>query len=394
MNGGHQNGRSSGATRTWISRLSLHRFRNLRQAQLSPDPGPVILLGENGAGKTNLLEAISLLTPGRGLRRARLSDLEMHSADNDPPEGRGWAVAARVESPWGSHDLGTGRDPEALSGRERRLVRVDGETAASQGALGEVLAAVWVTPEMDGLFREGAGERRRFLDRLVYAFDPAHAGRLSAYERALRERARLLRSGRMEPEWLLVLERAMAERTVAIAAARREVVGRLAAFCAQAEGAFPGAELALAGDAETWLEEQPAVAVEERLQRHLAEVRSRDAEVGGAAVGAHRSDLLVRHGGHGRAASLCSTGEQKALLLRIVLAHARLTALERGSTPLLLLDEVAAHLDAPRRAGLYEEILAMGVQAWFTGTEAQAFAPLGKCARRYRLQDGLVLSEE
>ena len=378
--------------RTWLSRLSVHRFRNLRQAQLSPDPGPVVLLGENGAGKTNILEAISLLTPGRGLRRTRLSELEMRGPDNVRPEGIGWAVAGRVETPAGPHDLGTGRDLQSPA-RERRVVRVDGETASSQAALGEVLAAVWVTPEMDGLFREGASERRRFLDRLVYAFDPAHAGRLNAYEKALRERARLLREGRAEPEWLLVLERNMAEKAVAIAAARRDLVGRLAGLCAQAEGAFPRAELALAGDAETWLHEQPAVAVEERLQQCLAEARLRDAETGGAAAGAHRSDLLVSHGDHGMAANLCSTGEQKALLLRVVLAHARLTALERGTTPLLLLDEVAAHLDARRRAGLFEEILAMGLQAWLTGTDAQAFAPLGGAAQRYRLQDGLVLSD-
>lgn len=378
--------------RTWLSRLSVHRFRNLRQAQLTPGPGPVVLLGENGAGKTNLLEAISLLTPGRGLRRARLSDLEMRAPHNAFPEGVGWAVAGRVEGPLGPQDLGTGRDLQS-PGRDRRLVRVDGETAASQAALGAVLAAVWVTPEMDGLFREGASERRRFLDRLVYAFDPAHAGRLNAYERALRERARLLRHGRGEPEWLVALERAMAEKAVAIAAARRDLVGRLAGICAQAEGAFPRAELALAGDAETWLDQQPAVAVEERLQQCLAESRLRDAEAGGAAAGAHRSDLLVSHGDHGMAASLCSTGEQKALLLRIVLAHGRLTALERGATPLLLLDEVAAHLDARRRAGLYEEILAMGLQAWLTGTDAQAFAPLGEAAQCYRLQDGLVLSD-
>ncbi len=393
----HQSGPGSGTLavgrqRTWLSRLSVHRFRNLRQAQLSLLPGPVLLLGENGAGKTNILEAVSLLTPGRGLRRARLGDLEMHAPDNAQPEGAGWAVAGRVEGPLGPHDLGTGRDLHSAA-RERRVVRVNGETATSQAALGAVLAAVWVTPEMDGLFREGASERRRFLDRLVYAFDPAHAGRLNAYEKALRERSRLLREGRSEPEWLLVLERTMAERAVAIAAARRDLVGRLAGLCAQVEGEFPRAELALAGDAETWLHEEPAVAVEERLQQSLAHSRARDAETGGAAVGAHRSDLLVSHGDHGMAADLCSTGEQKALLLRIVLAHARLMSLERGTTPLLLLDEVVAHLDDQRRSGLFDEILAMGLQVWLTGTDAQAFAPLGDAAQRYRLQNGLVRSD-
>jgi len=380
--------------RSWLSRLAVQRFRNLRQIELSCGPGPVLLLGDNGSGKTNLLEAVSLLTPGRGLRRARLADLETRDPGNEGAGAAGWGVAARLETPWGPHDLGTGRDPAAEPGRDRRLVKLDGDLAGSQAALGEVLAAVWVTPEMDGLFREGASERRRFLDRLVYAFDPAHAGRLSGYERSLRERARLLREGRGEPGWLTALERSMAERSVAIAAARRELVGRLAGACAQSAGGFPRASLALAGDAETWLDQTPAVAVEERLQQRLAAARTSDGEAGGATVGAHRCDLLVAHGDHGRPAALCSTGEQKALLLSIVLAHARLTALERGSAPLLLLDEVAAHLDAPRRAALYEEILGLGLQAWLSGTDPQLFAPLGSTARRFRLSGGLVRAED
>lgn len=377
--------------RVWVARLSVQRFRNLRQAELTVGAGPVVLLGENGAGKTNLLEALSFLTPGRGLRRARLGDLESRLPGNEGAGQGGWAVAARVETPWGAHDLGTGRDITTAPGQERRVIKVDGEFASSQAALGAVLAAVWVTPEMDGLFREGASERRRFLDRLVYAFDPAHAGRLSAYERALRERARLLREGRGEPEWLGALERTMAEKAVAIAAARRDMVGRLAGACAETSGAFPRAELGLAGDAETWLDELPALAVEERLQTRLLESRGRDSETGGAVVGAHRCDLLVHHGLHGRPAGLCSTGEQKALLLAIVLAHARLTGLERGGMPLLLLDEVAAHLDARRRDALYEEILAMGLQAWLTGTDAAPFAALNGAAQRFRVQDGMFI---
>lgn len=397
---GTANGRSGGATsaasfgrRLWLSRLTVQRFRNLRQAELLLEPGPVVLLGENGAGKTNILEAISLLTPGRGLRRSRLVELEPRIPGNAAPEATGWAVAARVETPWGPHDIGTGSDPQSGSGRERRLVKVDGDYAASQTALGEVLAAVWVSPEMDSLFREGASERRRFLDRLVYAFDPAHAGRLNAYDRAMRERSRLLREGRGEPEWLAALERTMAEKAVAIAAGRREMVGRLVGACAESLGPFPRAGLALSGDAELWLDEAPALAVEERLQQSLREARTRDGEIGGAGVGAHRCDLLVHHGDHGRPAEICSTGEQKALLLTIVLGHARLMTLERGAAPLLLLDEVAAHLDARRLAALYDEILGLGLQAWFSGTDPRAFEPLGEAAQRFRLHEGLLLKE-
>jgi DNA replication and repair protein RecF len=384
----------------WLTRLALTQFRNYTHAEIGVDARPVVLTGPNGAGKTNLLEAVSLLAPGRGLRRATLSELERRERTETEaaPERFGWAVAAEAMTPDGPRQVGTGRDANAgEAGREKRAVKLDGVFAGSQQALGEVIAVVWLTPQMDRLFLEGPAGRRRFLDRLVYAFDPAHAGRVSAYERALRERARLLKGegpghagGRPDAAWLRALEEAMAGRAVAIAAARRDMVGRLAQACAAAVGAFPRAGLGLDGDLETWLDDMAAVEAEEAMAARLAEARERDAEAGGAAVGPHRTDLLVRHLSKDAAAELCSTGEQKALLISIVLAHARLIALSRGAAPLLLLDEIAAHLDAERRAALFEEILALRAQAWLTGTDRGLFESLGDRAQYFRVRDATV----
>ena len=324
-----------------------------------------MLTGANGAGKTNLLEAISLLAPGRGLRGARLDEMDRC----DTPAGEGWTVAASVATPGGMVEIGTGHRPETVN---RRIVRIDGKPARSQTGLSDHVSAVWLTPAMDRLFAEGASGRRRFLDRLVFGFDAAHAGRVGAYEHTLRERARLLRDGG-DPVWLDALEGDMAERGVAIAAARRELTARLARLCEAPSGPFPGAGIAVTGEVEAWLDDGPALAAEDRLRAALRESRAQDAAAGGAAVGPHRSDLAVRHLGHGMPAALCSTGEQKALLIAIVLAGARLETAERGRVPLLLLDEAAAHLDANRREALFQEILALGAQAWFTGTDRPVF---------------------
>jgi len=383
--------------RVWLSRLTVTNFRCYARAEIEADGRPVVLAGPNGAGKTNLLEAISYLAPGRGLRRARLSDVDRRTV----PAAGPWAVAATVATPEGPRDLGTGRDPAMGTNgtgggagggnggatgrpRERRVVRIDGAPARSQRELGEIVAIVWLSPRMDGLFRDSSAARRRFLDRLVYGFDPAHAGRVAAYEQALRERARLLKMGGAEDTWLAALEDTMARHGIAIAAARRDLVGRLAQAGGAAKGAgsgpFPVADLALDGEIEAALEGQAALAVEDRLRARLAEARSRDAAAGGAAAGPHRSDLVVSHGERGLPAALCSTGEQKALLISIVLAHARLLALHRDAAPLLLLDEIAAHLDEARRHALFDEILELGVQAWMTGTDAAVFADLGERA--------------
>jgi DNA replication and repair protein RecF len=379
----------------WLCRLRLSAFRCYAEAAIETDARPVVLTGPNGAGKTNLLEAVSLLAPGRGLRRAKLAELLRRrpaSERSESDQGQSWAVAAEVVTLDGTRALGTGSDPAAAGegGRDRRLVRIDGAPARSQQALSEIVSAVWLTPQMDGLFREGPGARRRFLDRLVYAFDPAHAGRISAYEQALRERARLLKTAPREASWLAALEQALAEKAVAIGAARRDMTARLADACAAAIGPFPRAGLGLLGDVERWLGEMPALAAEESLRQSLAASRAQDAESGGAAHGPHRSDLAVRHLGKGQEAALCSTGEQKALLIAIVLAHARLLLLEHGRAPLLLLDEVAAHLDGARRDALFAEILALGLQAWMTGTDENLFSGLGSAAQFFTVRDAAL----
>ena len=385
------------AARLSVARLTLTDFRCFRRQRLETDPRPVVLAGPNGAGKTNLLEAISFLVPGRGLRRARLRDVARCEAgaqrDGGGTAARAWAVAAQVLTPRGRVEIGTGcGDTAAPGGRsEKRAVRVNGQPARSQTVLAEYLSAQWLTPRMDKLFTEGASPRRRFLDRLVYGLDPAHAGRVSAYEHALRERARLLRRGgagaNRDPAWLSALEETMAANGVAVAAARRDAVARLDAVCADGAGPFPGAGIQVSGTVESWLDEGPALAAEERLRESLAASRDADGASGGAATGPHRSDLRVWHLARDRPAEQCSSGEQKALLIAVVLANARMQAAERGRVPLLLLDEVVAHLDRRHREGLFEEVSALGAQAWLTGTDAALFAPLRGTAQFFRVED-------
>lgn len=374
------------ARRLAVTRLTLTDFRCYRQQRLETDGRPVVLAGVNGAGKTNVLEALSFLVPGRGLRRARLGEVRRH--DSLP---RPWGVAARVSTPRGAVEIGTGYEaaPPA-GGRERRVVRIDGQPAKNQAELAEHVNAQWLTPQMDRLFVEGVSGRRRFLDRLVYGFDPAHAARVAAYEHAMRERARLLRQGPADAAWLAALEVAMAAKGVAVAAARRELVARLDAVCAAPVGPFPGAALAVAGTLEGSLGEAPALAVEDRFREGLAESRRSDAVTGSTASGPHRSDLVVRHLESGMPAAQCSTGEQKALLIAIVLANARLQGEERATVPLLLLDEVTAHLDGRRRLALFEEVAALGAQAWFTGTDITLFAPLAEAAQFFHVENAQV----
>jgi DNA replication and repair protein RecF len=358
--------------------LRLTDFRNYRTLALDLDPVPIVATGANGAGKTNLLEAVSFLAPGRGLRQSRLSEIDFQAV------ATGWAVAATVESANGPVEIGTGR----VAPDEKRIVRIAGKPMRSQSALAEYVSAVWLTPQMDRLFVEGPAGRRRFLDRLAYGFDTAHAGRVSAYESAMRQRSKLLRDGAGDAVWLGVLESTMAERGVAIAAARREIAERLNRACALAESPFPKASLQLDGALETWLESLPALEVEERMRASLAEARRQEAENARAPVGPHRSDLLVRHVDKDQAAELCSTGEQKALLISIVLADARLRAAERNAAPLLLLDEVAAHLDQRRREALFDEIDNLHAQVWLTGTDVSTFESLRDRAQFLHVQEG------
>ena len=364
--------------------MSLRQFRCYAALRLKLDADVVVLHGPNGAGKTNLLEALSFLSPGRGLRRARLAEATRHGA------GDGWAVAARLTTPYGPLDVGTG----VMGDGERRVVRIDGQNASGPAALAERLGVQWLTPQMDRLFLEGPGPRRRFLDRLVFGFDPGHARRVSDYDRALRERARLLREAIGDAAWLTALEAEAAAQGVAIAAARRQALARLERALCEDDSGFPRPTLALAGTVEAWLERLPAVDAEHRLAETLRQSRGRDREAGGAAEGPHRSDLEVRHAGNGVAAAQCSTGEQKALLVAIVLASARIEAARRGVAPLLLLDEVPAHLDGRRRAELYEQVAALGGQSWLTGTDAGLFQPLRGQARFLAVREAHVTVEE
>ncbi len=380
----------------WLNRLVVEHFRSYAAAEITTDRRPVVLTGPNGAGKTNLLEAISLLVPGRGLRQAKLGELDRRRpnvAEADPAAL--WTIAATVMTPEGPRELGTGRDPTLEPGstarrRDRRLVKIDHRFVRRQLELGEILAMVWLTPQMDGLFRDGATARRRFLDRLVCGFDTAHVGRINGYEQTLRERARLLKAGRSDDAWISALEDGMARHGVAIAAARRELIARLNQACALGVGRFPRAGLMLAGEVESWLDRTPALDAEALFRTRLVESRRQDAEAGGAAVGPHRSDMRVRHLGRDAPAEICSTGEQKALLVSIVLAHARLLDMHRGVVPLLLLDEIAAHLDVALRGALFDEILALGAQAWLTGTDAAVFADLGDAAQFFQLREARI----
>lgn len=354
-----------------VTRLVLTDFRNHADAVLTPAAGFVVLAGDNGAGKTNILEALSLLAPGRGLRRAPLSEMARQGGKG------GFGVAAQLAPPAfreGLIEIGTGTQPAAP---ERRIVRINGASAAAT-SLAEWLTVLWLTPAMDRLFVEPASERRRFLDRLTLALAPGHAHHTARYEAAMRERNRLL-SGEVpaDPDWLTALEARMAEHGAAIDAARREAVTTLAArLAAQPDGPFARASLALQGEATA------------DLALALRSGRSRDAAAGRTLVGPHRQDLSVTHLGKGQPAHLCSTGEQKALLLGIVLAHAELVAERTGRPPILLLDEVAAHLDPSRRMALFDRLAGRG-QVWMTGTEAALFDGAGE-ATRYIVREGNI----
>lgn len=366
-----------------VGRISLSHFRNYGDLYLNFEAAPVVLTGANGSGKTNLLEAISLLVPGRGLRRAALGELQ--NRESAEP----WAVAAELHTAFGPLNIGTGRDPEESDG-ERRIVHIDGKNARSQNALGEHVAMAWITPDMDRILAEGPSARRKLLDRLVYSFDPAHGARVNRYEKALRERLRLLREGIADAAWLNALEDEMAQTGVAIAAARRHMIRELQSAIAETASVFPRAGLALKGMAEEALEDEPALPVEDKMRAALARTRDEDAQTGTCSAGPHRSDLVVTHRAKNCTADFCSTGEQKALLIAIMLAYMRMLAQSRRMAPLFLLDDIAAHLDDVRRAALFEEILALGVQAWLTGTDAEPFAALLPHAQQGIVEQGYI----
>jgi DNA replication and repair protein RecF len=373
----------------WVERLRLTNFRNYAELTLNVGPGPVVLTGPNGAGKTNLLEAVSLLSAGQGLRRAPYAELARLGCSE-------WAVAGTLHTPLGTVSLGTGFDNRDAGGRSGRIVRIDGEGKSGSGALAGEIDVLWLIPAMDGLFTGPAGERRRFLDRLIPSFDPGYRTRLGQFERAMQHRNRLLADNARDEARFAGLERIMAETGVAIAAARAAAVADLAVTIAARrdaapESPFPWADLAIAGFLETDLTRLPAIDVEDAYAATLQGSRERDRAAGRTLEGPHRADLIVGHGPKSMPAGVCSTGEQKALLIGLVLAHADHIRRHRdGRAPLLLLDEIAAHLDPLRRAALFDEIVAMGAQTWMTGTDPEGFSTLVGRAQFHRVEEGRI----
>jgi DNA replication and repair protein RecF len=375
-------------TASRIHRLSLTHFRNYRAAHLEARGDVVVLVGPNGAGKTNCLEAISFLSPGRGLRRATLEDVADNQGDGS------WAVSAEIEGALGLATLGTGIDPPGGDGpaTTSRRCRIDREPVSSATAFGDHLRMVWLTPAMDGLFLGAASERRRFFDRLVLAIDSEHSSRVSALDRSLRSRNRLLEVRNYDDHWCDAIERETAELAVAVAATRGQTATKLAAML-RTRGevsAFPSAQVMLDGWMENALLAEPATSVEDRYRQILRDGRARDAAAGRTLDGPHLTDLQVIYAPKNMPARDASTGEQKALLIGLVLAHAGLVAEMTGITPLLLLDEVVAHLDPGRRRALFDELARLGAQVWMTGADPAAFTDVGASGEIFDVDSGRI----
>ena len=374
-------------TASRIHRLTLTHFRNYRAASLETRSDVVVLVGPNGAGKTNCIEAISYLSPGRGLRRATLEDVADNQGDGS------WAVSAEVEGALGLATLGTGIDAPGSEGAAiGRRCRIDREPVSSATAFGDHLRMVWLTPSMDGLFLGAASERRRFFDRLVLAIDSEHSSRVSALERSLRSRNRLLEVRNYDDHWCDAIERETAELAVAVAATRGQTAARLAAMLRERGDAtaFPSARIMLDGWMENALVTEPATSVEDRYRQILRDSRARDAAAGRTLDGPHLTDLQVIYAPKNMPARDASTGEQKALLIGLVLAHAGLVAGMTGITPLLLLDEVVAHLDPDRRRALFSELTKLGAQVWMTGADPAAFTDIGASGEMFEVDSGRI----
>jgi len=374
----------------WIEELKLHQFRNYASLRLELDERHVVLTGANGMGKTNLLEAVSFLSPGRGLRRAAYSVVSNSGEEFD----ESWAVNTALNGAEGPVTIGTGITMTAQGPDTQRKVRINSATAKSSDALLEHSRILWLTPAMDGLFTGAASDRRRFLDRLVLAIDPSHGRRVNDFDRSMRSRNKLLEDYNADPSWLDSIEAQLAESGVAIAFARAELVtllkGLIEAGPSDEKSVFPQSEIALEGTLEDLMQTGSASDLEDSYRSLLCRERGRDRAAGRTLDGPHRSNLTVRYKAKNMNAALCSTGEQKALLTGLVLAHAQLVGDVSGMAPILLLDEIAAHLDPDRRAALFDLIDSLGCQAWMTGTDAPMFEALGKRAQHFEVLSGSV----
>ncbi len=383
-------------TMGFIKTLQITNFRSYDSVRIDGiGAEPVVLYGANGAGKTNILEAISFLSPGRGLRQSRVNEIQNRATLPLSAPISPWAVSVNSYTEYGDTRIGTGATPDL----RKRTIRINGEPAKSQSSLSEYLSCVWMTPQMDRIFMDSSSSRRRFLDRLVFAFDPSHSGRVTRYDNALGQRSKLLKENSSpDPVWLTALEKTIAETGIAIEAARLDFLERLQTSCHHAPSEsdlyFPKAQLFLKGTIAQLLRASPALEVEEMFRYQLKQTRPADALTGGAATGAHKSDLHVSYIDKKADAAQCSTGEQKALLIGIILAHSRLLQAERGSPPIILLDEVAAHLDENRRAALYDQLLGMKAQFWLTGTDKNLFESLDGRSAQFHIHDGKIHHEK
>ena len=380
-----------------VCTLSLSDFRSYDKIKIEVPETSVVITGHNGAGKTNILEALSFLVPGRGMKKAKLSEICRQTSREltekpIPP----WAISAQVKTPKGMIDIATGLDPQDLAqGRERRIVKINKVQISNQSELGKTLSIVWLTPDMSSLFIQGASQRRRFIDRLVASSDPAHSGRIRAYEKATRERLHLLASKDRTPDavWLSVLENTIAEKGCAIAVTRLNFVDDLTTISKLNEGLFPASTLEMVGELEDWIRLDSALIVEDRLKETLEKTRAADSSIGKTQVGPHLSDLKVIQLEKNLPAEFCSTGEQKELLISLILSHGKLCSTSHGQPSLFLLDEVTAHLDKKKRLALFETLDKIGCQAWLTGTDPSLFEGMLGRATFLKLDNGKVQTE-